>query len=196
MKNERILCWNGLYLGDTECYGTGYIARDLKLKGLSAKEVHCPEVTVMQSWSTDRITRIAERILKEHGNDETDSIVAHSYGCLVAIRCMELGAKFKHAFFLGPAASCKADIPENVKGLTVFHNHYDIAVAAGTLLPFHLFGAMGVVGYKGDFKEVTNIRYNHFNPTKYDPWNHSHYFNPEYRSKIVDTISSTLGLPK
>ena len=82
--------------------------------------------------------------------DDGDAVVAHSFGCLIALRAMELGAKFGPVFLFRPAMN--RDFVWPILGATRIHIiycHSDEALWAGRLLLWHPIGSLGRLGYGG-----------------------------------------------
>jgi hypothetical protein len=83
--------------------------------------------------------------------DPGDSIVAHSFGCLVTYTAMEMGAEFGRVVFLSAAMERDARFPcHGMTKLLNLYNPHDRALTVGSMLPFgHPFGPMGRDGYAG-----------------------------------------------
>lgn len=79
-----------------------------------------------------------------------DVVVAHSMGCLIAFRAMEIGAEFSDLFFFRPAMNRNFTFPRyGMQRTLVVHCPEDEALRAGALLQCHPFGRMGILGYNG-----------------------------------------------
>jgi hypothetical protein len=119
-------------------------------------DVEYPRMTALLAYFQSQIDWRAERILKVH--QPGDCVVAHSFGCLLTLRAMELGAKFDTVFFFGAAADDKAVIPEfGCTKLYNVHSTEDRALNLGKMLPNHPFGELGSKGYTGLDHRVENI---------------------------------------
>lgn len=137
------------------------------------------------AYFDNSIKRRAKKIVEQ--NKEGDVLVAHSFGCLAAIYAMQEGAKFSKVFFFAPAAEVDADIPDAFDEMYVIHSTDDSTLTLGEALPFHKFGSMGRVGYKGKNVKVVNVNA--------DGHTHSSYTTPKHLCQWVDFIESKL-LPK
>ena len=74
-------------------------------------------------------------------------IVAHSFGCLVTLRAMEMNSEFGRVFWYRPAMDKDFVIPSwGCDQLHIIYNPNDRAVKAGSLLTSHDFGKMGLQG--------------------------------------------------
>jgi len=173
----KVICINGIRTdgaSSTKLFATGLC--DL---GIEAIEIDYPKVNLFGSRDRDRQRKNAQYILDVY--DEGDIIVAHSYGCLVTLRAMELGARFSIVFFYAPAMNRDFVFPHHgMEKLYVIHNKSDQAIRWGDKLWFgHDFGKMGSHGYgvppvSPDDERVENFLDNTGIKKKR---NHGHYFN-------------------
>lgn len=124
-----------------------------------------------------------------------DCLIAHSYGCLLAYRAMQMGAVFDKVFLFAPAMKADVEFPAGAyKHIYVMHHPRDFAVWLGSLLPFHAFGRMGRDGYQGPPRDdITNLESK--GGSDYDRKLHSHYFSPARIAKWADFIDRTLMEP-
>ena len=75
--------------------------------------------------------------------------IGHSNGCAILQAASMRGAKFDQLVFINPALNSKARIGEQVRYIHVWHSPHDKAVTFARFLPFHKWGNMGAVGYRG-----------------------------------------------
>jgi len=84
-------------------------------------------------------------------------VIGYSNGCPIThIAAQKYGAKIDKAVYINPSLDSDVDIPANIKWMDVWHSPSDMAVKFGALRPFHLWGAMGAYGYRGDSNNYTN----------------------------------------
>lgn len=83
--------------------------------------------------------------------------VGHSNGCAVLARAAEMGAPFDELIFLHPALDRRADIAPHVRRITVLHAPHEIPTLLARFIPFHPWGDMGRVGYRGKDPRFVNI---------------------------------------
>ena len=77
-------------------------------------------------------------------------LVGHSNGCAIIYQaCKYFGAEVDKAVFINPALDKHVDIPDNLAKLDVWYSPSDKPVKWSKWLPFHPWGEMGRVGYKG-----------------------------------------------
>lgn len=146
MGSPRILGINGIRTDGSS--STDLILYELHALGHTAIDINYPRVSIFTARSRKRQLRNAQ-ILKD-ASKEGDVVIAHSYGCLLTLRAMELGAKFSYAFFFAPAMNVDFTFPyHGMKNLYVIYNPTDKAIRWGSKLWNHDFGDMGRKGYKG-----------------------------------------------
>lgn len=173
----KVICINGIRTDGSS--STKLFAAKLREMGIEAIEVDYPEVGIFGARSRKRQRKNAQYLLDVM--EDGDILVAHSYGCLVGFRSMEMGAKYSKVFLYAPAMNRDFTFPfegaEHSKGsITIIHNPSDKAIKMGTWLRFrHDFGAMGSLGYNGsdDYRIINRLD----NTGVEDKRNHSHYFN-------------------
>lgn len=109
-------------------------------------------------------------------------VIGHSNGCSISHIALEMVGftKVVDAVFLSPSVRAAARIPNSVASLEVFYNPFDVILRL--MKPLSLlrnflsrrnWGLMGVVGYSGTDRRVTNHKitpltlfpYSHHNPT-------------------------------
>jgi len=86
--------------------------------------------------------------------------VGHSNGCAILRLASWLGAPFTQLVFINPALNTKGRktrVGPAVKRVHVWHSPSDKAVRIARWIPFHPWGRMGAVGYKG--KDPRYINY-------------------------------------
>lgn len=186
----RVLGWNGIQTNGSG--STDLFVNDLKQLGYDAKDVNYPRVNIFTARSKRRLKANASKVLADHKPD--DCVVAHSYGCAVALEAMRQGAKFKHVFLFSPAIDSDIVFPEGAaESITVFYNRRDRAIFAGMLLWRHVFGAMGRRGYRGKPDgRVVNVDYKTVSGGS-SLLNHSLYFKNEHRHKFVKLVDEHIA---
>lgn len=107
-------------------------------------------------------------------------VVAHSWGCMLACRMMELGGSdiFRNVIFFAPAIDRDWVFPlKAFRRLYVIHNEQDRAVWAARMFftGWHPWGDMGRVGYAGTDPRVVNVK-DDTERTAWEELMHGHYF--------------------
>ena len=168
----KILTINGIRTDGSA--STDKLGGELSRLGFDVVDVNYPRVNIFTARSRKRQYKNAKHLVNK--SHKGDILIAHSYGCLLALRAMELGAQFSHVFFFAPAMNRDFIFPYlGMKNLTVIHNHTDQAIKMGNWLWFHDFGKMGSLGYNGaPDPRIANILDSKGREGKR---NHSHYFN-------------------
>jgi hypothetical protein len=86
-----------------------------------------------------------------------DHVVAHSNGARLAWYAMQTGFRFGRCAFFGPALDGDVVFPVGAyESVDVWHNLFDLPVWLGSLRPWHRWGAMGALGYRGISPRVVN----------------------------------------
>jgi len=122
---------------------------------------------------TDRMARMLLTQVRPGGD-----VLAHSYGCLIAVRMMEMAQDhgweellFRNVILISPAADRDTVDWETLhydRGL-VLTNPLDIAIHVGSLNPWHPFGRAGVFGFKtNDQRLAQELRF-----SRVGPFNHT-----------------------
>ena len=127
--------------------------------------------------------------IKRYVGDAEIIPVGHSNGCALIHRAGELQAEplFTRQIYISPALNKKTKLAPMISRCDVLHNLGDTAVRFGSLIPFHIWGTMGRVGYKGD-----DIRYiNHDCSKEVD--GHSDWFTPEKLAFTVGKVDQILS---
>lgn len=139
----------------------------------------------------------ANLIMNKHHQDG-DAVIAHSRGCLVNLRMMELGARFSTVFWFRPAMNVDFLIPRHsCERLYIIHHPGDRAIRMGEYLWQHDFGAAGRLGlHAGNRKHylhdprVTNVLAPNYKT--HEPFHHSDDFLPENINAWVQYIDEIL----
>lgn len=166
---------------------TNRLAIALQARGL---EVHRLTYPTRRWWETrnrrkqyldarQMLSEMRQGLISDHPVD----LVAHSWGCLLAARMMELGGTlvFRNIFLFAPALDrdwifpCKA-----FNRMWVIFNRQDRAVwaARAFFLGWHPWGDMGRVGYQDVDDRITNVEDMTLRRHPGDLM-HSHYFNSQ-----------------
>lgn len=113
-------------------------------------------------------------------------IIAHSRGCLVAWRMLELGYRFRAVFLFRPAMNRNFILPVGQDNVYCINRADDRLLALGSWLPFNDFGNAGRYGFDDD--RVINISASQYSHTEF--WRHSDDFlNPQVNgwATLIDT---------
>ena len=162
-------------------------------------------VRLRKSTSGFFITAIAKRLISTQQGflNRPVSIIAHSFGCLVVLRALQMGLKAKNVFLFAPAANEEEFInTNNVDHVYVIHNHDDFIIKLGSMLLFHEFGGMGVNGSYQKEDKVTNILYRDNQPLNLVSilkglfTNHGIYFKDVHIHYWIDFISNICELKR
>ena len=126
------------------------------------------------------------------GSDELIG-VGHSNGCAILRLSSWLGAPFTQLVFINPALNTKGRktrIGPTVKRVHVWHSPSDKALRVARWLPFHTWGRMGAVGYKGD--DPSYVNYNKEDDFERSSSLHGDVFDPPklkyFGPLIVDAL--------
>ena len=183
----KILTINGIRTNGGS--STDKIGGCLSRSGFEVLDVNYPKVNIFTARSRKRQLSNAQNLVNKACDG--DVLIAHSYGCLLALRAMELGAKFSHVFLFAPAMNVDFTFPYlGMENCTVIYNKTDKAIKMGNWLWFHDFGKMGSQGYKGA-PDPRIINMEDEKGIKGDR-NHSHYFNNENIDSWVEFIRSKI----
>ena len=96
--------------------------------------------------------QLAESVKTAKVNDPTSKVVVvgHSNGCaIIYLACKHYNAPIDKAVFINPALESDVTRPESLKSLDVWYSPSDKPVKWAKLLPWHIWGDMGRVGYTG-----------------------------------------------
>lgn len=122
-------------------------------------------------------------IPSEHFNDCV--LIAHSRGCLVAWRMLEIGYRFRAVFLFRPAINRDFILPQGQHQVYCIHRPDDRAIKWGGRLLFNDFGNGGRFGMEDD--RVINIEAPRYKDSEF--WQHSDDFlYPQVRdwAKFID----------
>ena len=85
--------------------------------------------------------------------------VGHSNGCAILRLASWLGAPFTQLVFINPALNTKGRktrVGPTVKRVHVWHSSSDKVLQFARFIPWHTWGRMGAIGYKGDDPTYAN----------------------------------------
>lgn len=191
-RTVRIRGWNGIR--DTGKESTDRLLNKMALKGYETIDCNYPRVHgLFGAWIPAILRRNAALVMQRH--IDGDCAIVHSYGGLVLLETMKMGAKYKHVFMFSPAVDSDIEFPEGgAESITVFYNHNDRALAFGMSIPNHPFGGLGRKGYQGKFDpRVESIDFNLLCPEARETIiNHSDYFLEPYIGRFADFIDQKI----
>ena len=120
-------------------------------------------------------------------------IIGHSNGCSIIHRAVRFGAKFSQCVYINPALNRHATIGEYDAPfkMHVYHSPSDWVVKFARLLPFHLWGDMGAVGYKGDDRRY--VSYNKQADATISSKSHSDVFDDDKFDTFARRVVRDLG---
>ena len=154
---------------------------------------HHPRRHTWHAWDRATVLSDAEGLKRRADRCTTPpDVMAHSYGALIVIMSMWLGARYRYVYLFGAAASSDT-LPLHLladngqfEQLYNFYNVKDRALKLGALLPCHPFGHLGYSGWRGPARN--NIVDRDFFMTK-GLLRHSGYFDADNIAKIRGLIS-------
>lgn len=151
-------------------------------------DVNYPVVRWWQArWRCVQLDR-AQRLFD--ATADGDHIVAHSFGCLLVRRAMQLGRQFAAVFLFAAADASDTYWPYwGAERIYVIHNPYDVAIKWGSKLLNHDFGSLGADGYALAHKDprVFNIRTPYF---RRSDLRHGFYFGPDHIQHWADFVAA------
>lgn len=171
---------------------TDALAAVLKGRGCDVRKLRYPTRNALQTRNRLLQYRDARDMLEQLPTQPVD-LVAHSWGCLLSARMMELGgtAVFRNVFLFAPALDPDWIFPVKAfERMWVIHNKHDRAVLWARLFfgQWHPWGDMGRTGYQGDPDDrIVSVE----DITKQgDKWGrlHSHYFQKPHVERWADFI--------
>jgi pimeloyl-ACP methyl ester carboxylesterase len=122
-----------------------------------------------------------------------DIVIAHSNGCAIAAEAADLGAPFGEMVLINPALDSDRQFPRQVGRVHVWHSPSDAPVWASKFIPWHSWGDMGAVGYRGPYDyRVTS--YNKENAYPVSSSSHSDVFDHGKIEFFAPLILSALEL--
>lgn len=159
---------------------TDRLLYELSLLGWPVHDVNYPKIGTLRyliegrAWH--RKMQRASSLPLVRAAKPTDILIAHSYGCLLAIRAMEQAARFHIIFMFAPALDKDQAFPVGANKIYVIYNPQDKALCLTRLLRWHDSGEMGRVGYRGP----ADARVESVKTTDVidEPLHHSGYFLP------------------
>jgi hypothetical protein len=170
---------------------TDLMLADLARLGWSTVDVDYARVGVLTArWRAIQFRRARQVFAAARPGD---AVVAHSYGCLLVLRAMELGMQFGSVFFFGAALNSDFTFPIlGMRRLYNIHNPADRALGLGSMLVWHDFGDLGKAGYAGPpDPRIVDIPASAADP-QHEPLHHSCYFLAEARPAWVAFIDRQL----
>lgn len=184
----RIIGINGLHTWGKN--NTDLLLAELAKRGHQVHDFNYPKVWFWRAGSREEQRRIARLLLDQ--SQDGDAIVAHSYGCLVALRAMELGARYSKVFYFSAAMNQDFTFPyHGCRTLVNTYNPADKALWLAKLIRWWDLGRMGSYGYAGPPDErVTNVQSFH---AQSGTLNHAHYFQDGLREQFADMVHHWLA---
>jgi hypothetical protein len=150
-------------------------------------------INLRKHKSNTFVGQIAHRLIETQQKlNQPVSIIAHSFGCLITLRALQMGLIANNVYLFAPAANENEFIyTKNINNIFVIHNKNDFTIKLGSLLFFHDFGLMGVNGAKHNDDKIINVPYDTPNPPTlfgklsaiFD--NHGSYF---FEHNIIDWV--------
>lgn len=131
----------------------------------------------LRQWEKQRPPKLAFECAEHLMNHyvEGAAVRAHSFGALVTLAAMWMGAKFSVVVLYGAAVDTDRTWPhDGAQRIVIVKNARDTALLAGGALRFHAFGCLGRKGYDGPAD--SRILEVDAKPLQRDRLNHSTYF--------------------
>ena len=184
----RVIGVNGLH--STGGRNTDRVLADLRTRGFATLDFNYPRANVVTAGIRSIQYRNARSLVDVY--EPEDAVVAHSYGCLIVLRAMEMGARFSTVFFFAAAMNADFTFPYlGMRKLLNICNPFDHALLFGSLLLRHDFGDMGRTGYAG--APDPRISQTQDTVLRGGLLNHSqNYFADEHRAQWVNLIEQHL----
>lgn len=139
-----------------------YLLERLKRLGLPTLEFKYLKLFAIHTYSSHALRRFALN-LKERLKSG-DSIVAHSFGCAIVWKLLEILDEEKSAlqlnkiYLLNSALNREYTLKvDHCQHIYVFHDPSDFMLKLATYLPFNIMGDMGKAGYQYKDPKITNI---------------------------------------
>lgn len=180
----RILGVNGIWNWSWSKHSfTDRFLLELEKLGHETVDVHYARMWAVLAYFNSAVDRRAMAIIRAY--QPGDHVVAHSFGCYATIRAMQKGARFGKVFLFAGACEPNFELPAGAcDHLYNIHSSTDRALMAGDMLPFHLFGPLGLTGYAGNDFRVENVCA--------DGMDHSTYSEEPHLSKWVQFIHARI----
>jgi len=167
----RILGVNGILSDGSE--SIDILLKELSAFGHTSVDAVYPKTHLFrfQTYDKGRQYQDADTIIKNYYTSNM-VVVAHSRGCLVVWRMMEVGCRFKSVFLFRPAMNRDFSLPLDQVNVVCVFSPYDRAIKWGGKLPFNDFGNAGRYGL--DDPRVINIKAPKYENSEF--WKHSDDF--------------------
>lgn len=127
---------------------------------------------------------------------EPVDLVAHSHGCLLASRMMELSGDypFRVVWLFAPALDRAWMFPfKGAREIHVVFNPHDRAILMARLAPLnHPWGGMGRYGWTRPVGYMGPVVMQHKDTTKQWPRSHSHYFTGTALNRWAEAVHQTV----
>lgn len=189
----RILGINGIRSNGAR--NTDQLLLRLAEKGWNVKDVNYPKVSALQFWVRGRkwnhARQCADAQYLVDAYEPGDALIAHSYGCLLALRAMQRGVEFSDVFLFAAALDSDVLFPSlGADNIYVIYNKKDWVLRIAALLRWHDSGDMGRIGYRG----VTDARVVNVAARSIlkHPMRHSGYFAPGNLGELAKWIDQKL----
>lgn len=133
--------------------GIGRLRTMFEVHGLDVEMFRCGRLTLADVWFADNnIAAALLSCIEQASRHYTVVPIGHSNGCALIYLAAKLQAKrneqwFDSAVYLSPALGRKMAAP--LRRVDVFHSRHDHTVGLARWIPFHIWGDMGRVGYRG-----------------------------------------------
>ena len=161
--------------------------------GLAWRKLWYPTRSALQTRNRRHQYMDARNMLAQMPSKRCD-LVAHSWGCLLACRMMELGGTdvFGRVWFFAPAIDSDWVFPlEAFQRLHVVYHAKDRAVWAAKALfwSWHPWGDMGRVGYRGiEDARIANMEDRTPRPNLFHRM-HGHYFEHRHVDRWAQAVA-------
>ena len=184
--SKRILLLNGIEVHGED--SVDRLAPALEDAGYQVIDVRLNKIR----WWQGRFDRHCRENLTRIANEQEDGdhVIAHSNGVATQYQSMMGGLKYGKVFWLGGALGCKVDLPEDrFEMLYNFFNPHDRALFWGMLRPFHIWGGVGRLDYRGATirKVQSKLVYGRSRN------GHGHYFWPPCQAEVEAFILKKLA---
>lgn len=173
MSNGRVILLHGFNVSDEGDRSIGRLQPYFERAGFSVKRprygwLGLLGVRILNGRFSRLIADLAE---------PGDVVVGHSNGCAIATQAADLGAPFRILILLNPALDRDHQFARQLEEIHVWHSPSDSPVALARFLPWHSWGDMGAVGYRGKFDPRVHS-YNKENTYPVSSKAHSDVFEP------------------